>query len=227
MNQDQKHYARQNTTRQDIVELQEAIGLRPDSPPKWYGPGAEWPEWLLAVHIDINKFGKEVGNNLKIGDVVWILKPPKTGTSMGIIVDFGKTGFVRLRNRNSSNTYDLERKPEFLLYNDRFQTGINSRGRAYRWDPRMYMSNITHNYVNETNAHIEELERKCKKLQNSNTELKAGNRILRACLNQAESKANRINNRHLHAKETIKALKQGLEDISKRLQPQDTTQTGS
>lgn len=207
-NRDRQHYARQNTTRRELAELQEALNLRPGTPPYWYGHGAGWPEWFLATDIDTEKIGRNVGNNLKIGDVVWMLTPPARGSPMGVIVDYGRKGFVRIRNSNSSNDFDFERKPEHLLYNDRFQTGLDEHGHAYRYDPRHYMHTITLDHVSRQNDRIAELEQRCKTLQKDLESKDSVVRVLSAHLSVSETKVADLMKKRTKAKKAIKALKQ-------------------
>lgn len=111
---------------------------------------------------------------------------------MGIIVDFGKKGFVRLRNSTSTKEFDLERKLDHLLYNDRFQTGIDERGLKYRFDPRHYMHTITMDHVARQDERIAELEQRCETLQKAYEAKEFGNRILTSRLNVSASQADTL-----------------------------------
>lgn len=209
-NHNRQHYARQNNTRHELAELQEALHILPDTPPYWYGNETGGLEGLLATNIDEEKRGQNVGNNLQIGDVVWMLTPPPKGHPMGIIVDFGKKGFVRLRNGSSAKEFDLERKPEHLLYNDRFQTGIDERGFTYRFDPRHYMHTITLDHVARQEERIEELEQKCERWKKAYEAKEFGCRILTARLNVAASQADNIKKQRDNATKTLRLLRQKI-----------------
>lgn len=203
-------YYRQNSTRKDFAELLDTLNLPHEIPPHRRGLGRGWPEFYLCTKIPDEKYGVEVGNNLRIGDVVWMLTPPSKGSPLGVIVDVGRKGFVCIRNSNSDKPYDYERKPEHLLYNDRFQTKLDNDGRAHSWDPRHYMHTLALNHIHQQNARIAELEERCTTLQDTLSYMGVVNNTFKEALLQSDTLITDLRNQRNKAKRTLKTLKRAI-----------------